>query len=77
MSRVGEGPSSIIRAMVRGMTTAGWSPRSVRSAIKTRSAERTHPTRTALVDGEYLMKPVTLSLALRSSGDTGRGFGRG
>ena len=30
-----------------------------------------------LARGEYLAKHVTLSLALRSSGDAGRGFGRG
>ena len=34
MPPVGEGPSSIIRAMVRGMPTAGRSPRSLGSANK-------------------------------------------
>ena len=37
---------------------------------------RTHPTGAVLSDGWYLAKRVTLSLALRSSGDAGRGFGR-
>jgi hypothetical protein len=36
----------------------------------------THPTSAVLSDGWYLAKRVTLSLALRSSGDAGRGFGR-
>jgi hypothetical protein len=40
------------------------------------SVEGTHPTRAVLSDGWYLAKRVTLSLALRSSGDAGRGFGR-
>jgi hypothetical protein len=38
--------------------------------------KRTHPTSAVLSDGWYLAKRVTLSLALRSSGDAGRGFGR-
>jgi hypothetical protein len=37
---------------------------------------RTHPTSAVLSDGRYFAKRVTLSLALRSSGDAGRGFGR-
>jgi hypothetical protein len=36
----------------------------------------THPTSTVLSDAWYFAKRVTLSLALRSSGDAGRGFGR-
>jgi len=36
----------------------------------------THPTRAVLSDAWYFAKRVTLSLALRSSGDAGRGFGR-
>ena len=36
----------------------------------------THPTSAVLSDGGYFAKRVTLSLALRSSGDAGRGFGR-
>jgi hypothetical protein len=39
--------------------------------------KRTRPMRTVLFAGEYLAKDVTLSLALRSSGDAGRGSGRG
>ena len=38
---------------------------------------RTRPTKTALFDAGYSAKHVTLSLALRSSGDAGRGFRRG
>jgi putative tryptophan/tyrosine transport system ATP-binding protein len=38
--------------------------------------DRTHPTSAVLSDGWYYAKRVTLSLALRSSGDAGRGFGR-
>jgi len=38
--------------------------------------EGTHPTGAVLSNGWYLAKRVTLSLALRSSGDAGRGFGR-
>jgi hypothetical protein len=38
---------------------------------------RTRPTKTALFDAGYSAKRVTLSLALRSSGDAGRSFGRG
>ena len=41
-----------------------------------RLGERTHPTSAVLSDGRYFAKRVTLSLALRSSGDAGRGFGR-
>ena len=37
---------------------------------------RTHPTSAVLSDVCYFAKRVTLSLALRSSGDAGRGFGR-
>jgi transposase len=37
---------------------------------------RTHPTSAVLSDAGYFAKHVTLSLALRSSGDAGRGFGR-
>lgn len=37
---------------------------------------RTHPTSAVLSDAGYFAKRVTLSLALRSSGDAGRGFGR-
>jgi cytochrome c oxidase accessory protein FixG len=36
----------------------------------------THPTSAVLSDAGYFAKHVTLSLALRSSGDAGRGFGR-
>jgi hypothetical protein len=36
----------------------------------------THPTSAALFDAGYFAKRVTLSVALRSSGDAGRGFGR-
>jgi hypothetical protein len=36
----------------------------------------TVPTSTVLSDAGYFAKRVTLSLALRSSGDAGRGFGR-
>jgi len=36
----------------------------------------THPTSAVLSDACYFAKRVTLSLALRSSGDAGRGFGR-
>jgi hypothetical protein len=36
----------------------------------------THPTSAVLSDAWYFAKRVTLNLALRSSGDTGRGFGR-
>ena len=38
--------------------------------------ERTVPTSTVLSDAGYFAKRVTLSLALRSSGDAGRGVGR-
>src|SRR6266481_2806676 len=37
----------------------------------------TRPTKTALFDAGYSAKCVTLSLALRSSGNAGRSFGRG
>lgn len=37
---------------------------------------RTHPISAVLSDGWYFAKRVTLSLALRSSSDAGRGFGR-
>jgi hypothetical protein len=40
------------------------------------SLESTHPTKAALFDAGYSAKHVTLSLALRSSGDAGRGFRR-
>jgi hypothetical protein len=36
----------------------------------------THPTSAVLSDAWYFAKRVTLNLALRSSGDAGRGFGR-
>jgi hypothetical protein len=36
----------------------------------------THPTSAVLSEAWYFAKRVTLSLALRSSGDAGRGFGR-
>jgi hypothetical protein len=36
----------------------------------------THPTSAVLSEAWYSAKRVTLSLALRSSGDAGRGFGR-
>ena len=36
----------------------------------------THPTSAVLSDAWHFAKLVTLSLALRSSGDAGRGFGR-
>ena len=35
-----------------------------------------HPTSAVLSEAWYFAKRVTLSLALRSSGDAGRGFGR-
>ena len=38
--------------------------------------KRTVPTSTVLSDAGYFAKRVTLSLALRSSGDAGRGVGR-
>jgi transposase len=38
--------------------------------------ERTHPTSAVLSYAGYFAKRVTLSLALRSSGDAGRGLGR-
>ena len=41
-----------------------------------RPRHRTHPTRVILSDAWYFAKRVTLSLALRLSGDAGRGFGR-
>ena len=41
-----------------------------------RDNHRTHPTSAVLSDAWYFAKRVTLSLALRSSGDAGRGFGR-
>jgi hypothetical protein len=37
---------------------------------------RTHPTSAVLSEAWYFAKRVTLSLALRSSADAGRGFGR-
>jgi hypothetical protein len=40
-------------------------------------ARRTHPTSAVLSDAGNSGKRVTLSLALRSSGDAGRGFERG
>src|SRR5258708_23197456 len=43
---------------------------------KLRVVMRTHPTSAVLSDAWYFAKRVTLSLALRSSGDAGRGFGR-
>jgi hypothetical protein len=36
----------------------------------------THPTSAVLSEAWYFAKRVTLSLALRSSGHAGRGFGR-
>ena len=42
-----------------------------------KQANRTRPTETALFDAGYSAKRVTLSLALRSSGDACRGFERG
>ena len=36
----------------------------------------THPTSAVLSEAWYFAKRATLSLALRSSGDAGRGFGR-
>jgi Plasmid pRiA4b ORF-3-like protein len=38
--------------------------------------QSTHPTSAVLSEAWYFAKRVTLSLALRSSGDAGRGFGR-
>ena len=38
--------------------------------------DRTHPTSAVLPDAGYFANRVTLSLALRSSGDAGRGVGR-
>jgi hypothetical protein len=43
---------------------------------KTKTSFSTHPTSAVLSDAWYFAKRVTLSLALRSSGDAGRGFGR-
>ncbi|OIQ74827.1 transposase IS200 like protein [mine drainage metagenome] len=43
---------------------------------ESRVEEGTHPTSAVLSNGWYFAKRVTLSLALRSSGDAGRGFGR-
>jgi hypothetical protein len=44
---------------------------------KSPSSDRsTHPTSAVLSDAWHFAKGVTLSLALRSSGDAGRGFGR-
>ncbi|MEH2469320.1 hypothetical protein V1281_001429 [Nitrobacteraceae bacterium AZCC 2161] len=40
------------------------------------SSSRTHPTSAVLSDAGYFAKRVALSLALRSSGDAGRGFRR-
>jgi hypothetical protein len=45
--------------------------------IQGRYSECTRPTKTALFDAGYSAKCVTLSLALRSSGDAGRSFGWG
>jgi hypothetical protein len=44
--------------------------------LTSRQPCRTHPTSAVLSDGSYFAKRVTLSLALSSSGDAGRGFGR-
>jgi hypothetical protein len=44
--------------------------------VNRRNKIGTHPTGAVLSDGRYFAKRVTLSLALRSSGDAGRGFGR-
>ena len=41
-----------------------------------RTFQCTHPTSAVLSDAVYFAKRVTLSLALRSSGDAGRGFRR-
>ncbi|MGC1983475.1 MAG: hypothetical protein WA711_22490, partial [Pseudolabrys sp.] len=41
-----------------------------------RNLRRTVPTSAVLSDAGYFAKRVTLSLALRSSGDAGRGVGR-
>jgi hypothetical protein len=43
---------------------------------RTRSIRRTHPTSAVLSDAGHFAKRVTLSLALRSLGDAGRGVGR-
>jgi transposase len=48
----------------------------LRNQIESVQAVRTHPTSAVLSDAIYSVKRVTLSLALRSSGDAGRGFGR-
>ena len=47
-----------------------------RFSIGQRGQRRTHPTSAVLSEAWYFAKRVTLSLALRSSGDAGRGFGR-
>ena len=44
--------------------------------VRDRLSFSTHPTSAVLSDAWYFAKRVTLSLALRSSGDAGRGFGR-
>src|SRR6202035_763974 len=46
------------------------------SEVSALSHEGTYPTSAVLSDAGYFAKHVTLSLALRSSGDAGRGIGR-
>ncbi|MEH2480463.1 putative SOS response-associated peptidase YedK [Nitrobacteraceae bacterium AZCC 2146] len=44
--------------------------------INAKEKQGTHPTSAVLSDARYFAKRVTLNLALRSSGDAGRGFRR-
>jgi hypothetical protein len=48
----------------------------LRKLLTSGMEQRTHPTSAVLSDAGYFAKRVTLSLALRSSGDAGRGFRR-
>ena len=61
-----------LQGVIRGKT--------VRTTISDKAApcplDRTPPMRAVLRDGWQFAKRETLSLALRSSGDAGRGFGR-
>ena len=58
-------PATLTPRQTSAMMLSGWS-----------LIFRTHPTSAVLSDAWYFAKRVTLSLALRSSGDAGRGFGR-
>ena len=44
--------------------------------VRTYDAQGTHPTSAVLSEAWHFAKRVTLNLALRSSGDAGRSFGR-